>query len=526
MNKRIIGLLVALSLSTTLWAQDESDALRYSFLTDGGTARAQAVGGAMGSVGGDISSMTVNPAGIGFFKTNDFSITPALNNVNNSASYYDNMETNSKSDLYLQEIGAVFASDKRSAGSGKWENISFAIGENRLANFNSNLYYQGTINNPKDYSSYSDNYLITLANANETSVQNAETNYPFGVSESVNAGLIGPIENTNGTVTGWNSLPSQIIADGYPLLQSNLINTKGGLNEVSLAIAGNYSDKFYIGAALNIPSIKYTRDETFTETNTQDNSSPLNNYNVYNYLNTTGVGINGKFGIIYKPVPSFRLGLAYHTPTYYSMHDTYFTTVTTDTKDEGILSSTTADVTGGYDGDYTYNLTTPMRFVASATYIFGEGAKNRNDKLKGFLTADCEMVNYGNARYKFDQSNESDVQQQNAINSSIGNLYTNASNIRVGGELKFNVWSVRAGIADYGDPYKNNSVNANRMLYSGGVGLRQGGVYLALTYVYSVQNDFNQPYYVMANSLNVPSPEVATFTQTQSNFIFTFGFKF
>ena len=43
-----------------------------------GTARNQAIGGAMGSLGGDATAALVNPAGLAFFKTSDFVITPGL----------------------------------------------------------------------------------------------------------------------------------------------------------------------------------------------------------------------------------------------------------------------------------------------------------------------------------------------------------------------------------------------------------------------------------------------------------------
>ena len=67
-------------------AQIPEDAIRYSWLTQSGNARTIGIGGAIGSLGGDISSNFVNPAGIGFYKTGEFSFSPtfSLNNLKTS----------------------------------------------------------------------------------------------------------------------------------------------------------------------------------------------------------------------------------------------------------------------------------------------------------------------------------------------------------------------------------------------------------------------------------------------------------
>ena len=68
--KKLI-LLPALFISGFIYAQIPEDVLRYSFFPQNGTARNQAIGGAMGSLGGDISAIFVNPAGLGNYKTGE-----------------------------------------------------------------------------------------------------------------------------------------------------------------------------------------------------------------------------------------------------------------------------------------------------------------------------------------------------------------------------------------------------------------------------------------------------------------------
>ena len=48
------------------------DVLRYSYYPQRGSARSMAIGGAMGSLGGDINALYVNPAGLGLYKTREF----------------------------------------------------------------------------------------------------------------------------------------------------------------------------------------------------------------------------------------------------------------------------------------------------------------------------------------------------------------------------------------------------------------------------------------------------------------------
>ena len=77
--KNII-LLIFVSFSINIHAQTISDALRYSNLEVGGTARTVGVGGGIGALGADYSVLSTNPAGIAAFRTNEFVITPGVYN--------------------------------------------------------------------------------------------------------------------------------------------------------------------------------------------------------------------------------------------------------------------------------------------------------------------------------------------------------------------------------------------------------------------------------------------------------------
>ncbi|MFM8711689.1 MAG: hypothetical protein ACKOC7_10465, partial [Sphingomonadales bacterium] len=68
-------------------AQEPDDALRYAWTQPNGTARQQAIGGAMASLGGDLAALFVNPAGLGFYKTGDLVLSPAYQRLRNKSTY-------------------------------------------------------------------------------------------------------------------------------------------------------------------------------------------------------------------------------------------------------------------------------------------------------------------------------------------------------------------------------------------------------------------------------------------------------
>lgn len=522
--KKLFALLIGVLLFQISYGQDESDALRYSYLTPGGTARMQAIGNASVSLGGDAGTMGLNPAGIGLFKTNDLSITPGFRLINNQSEYMDNTASDTKSNLFLQQLGLIFASNKRQGSNTNWQNVTFGVGLNRLANFNQNIYYQGNNNQ----TSYADNYLITLdqdnLTDNQSDLNNIAQNYPFGLSQAYLTGLLGPVYD-NGVFAGWNTLPGQILDGGKNITQSNAIHSKGGLNEFTIAVAGNYADKFYLGLSLNVPSINFNRTKSFRETNMEDKDSPLKYYDVTDKLNTDGVGFNGKLGVIYAINHKVRIGASFHSPTIFSMHDTYTTTLMTSTKDQGDAQSTTTDITDGYPGDYDYSLTTPWRMMGGISVVFG--ASENVKQQHGFVSLDYEYVNYAAARFHFNSDNATpaDKDFESSLNNSISSIYKGTSNIRLGGEMKFNILAVRAGINWMGSPYSDEDIKGDQFRYSAGIGIRNRGIYADLTYVYSTGNNINQPYYIKENEWDLQSPPAATIKSNASNIVLTFGLK-
>src|SRR6266487_2894623 len=108
MNTKIF-IAVCLCVLTKAYAQEPADALRYSFITQSGSARNQAIGGAGASLGGEFSTLFMNPAGLGFYKTNEFVFSGAYNLQKFKSTYKGELSSLSKNNFNAQASGILFS---------------------------------------------------------------------------------------------------------------------------------------------------------------------------------------------------------------------------------------------------------------------------------------------------------------------------------------------------------------------------------------------------------------------------------
>ena len=508
--KTFILIAITSIIVTNIYAQEPADALRYSWLTQNGTARNQAIGGASASLGGEFSTLFVNPAGLGFYKTDELVLTPAFNMQKNKSTYKTNLSNTSLNKFNFGASGLLFSFDNNQTN--KIRNVTIAFGVNRLADYNSNIYYKGTNNK----TSYSEKYLEELINNNVTDPNRAAQDYPNGASLAFNTYLIDTIRGAGGAVSGYRSLANP--ATG--LNQENTINSSGGLTDLALGGAVNVRDKLFFGATISVPLLNYNRDSHFKESDaTANTTNNFNYFQVNETLQTKGFGVNAKLGVIYKPVEYVRLGLALHTPTFYVLTDNYTTEVITDLEGyggAGIKKQSSLDFNNNQPGELKYDLTTPWKIIASASYVFRE--VENVQRQRAFITADIEYVDYKSMSFTAADNNDDTKNYFAALNKTIDEQYKGALNFRVGGELKFNTIMLRLGGAYYSNPYKNET--ADRIKLSGGLGYRDKGIFIDLTYVYAMNNDTHYPY-----RLQDKSNDPASIKNNVGGIVATIGFK-
>lgn len=491
-------------------AQEPADVLRYSWLHTTGTARALGVGGAVTALGGDLTSNFVNPAGLGVYKSGELALSPNLNFMQNNSSYLGSSQLSSNSNLNLGLTGFAFSTP--GSGYGNIQNMTYSVAINKTANFNNYIAYRGK----NLQSSYSEKYLEELINSNATDPNKAVTDFPYGPSLAINTYLIEPVLDNNGNATSYYSLATP----SSGVLQDQNITTKGGITTLSFAGAANMSDVFMLGAAVGIDFLNYQRDQIFTESDaTTDLTNNFKYFSVAENLSTKGTGFNLKLGMIVKPDPSLRLGVAFHTPTIYSLKDIYSSTVTTDLEGYagGVLTQSTQDLIG-QSGEFNYSFANPWRVMGGISYLIG--AVSDVSKQKGFLTADIEYLNYTNNNFSDVNMIAGNYYQK--LNNVIKEIYRSAVNLKVGAELKFNTLAVRGGLGFYGNPYNTVSgLSGSKTNISGGVGYRNKGVFIDFTYLHQILKDGFYPYMLEQNNF-----EAVSMRNNYGNVIITMGFKF
>ena len=503
-----------------LIAQLPEDALRYGYPLAGGTARNQAIGGAGGSLGGDITAANINPAGIGLYKNTEIVLSPGFNFINNKFNYRGTANKGKDNAFNYGTSGVVFG-HVRNGNMGR--SMAFSISVNQLANYNNHIEYQGV----NKISSWSEQYVEQLANAQAT-VGQAEQNYIFGSSLAYWTFLVDTLSDAQGNVVGYRSqapVPGSESGTGG-VTQHNIVDTRGGAHEISLAFGNNIDDRLHLGASLNFPVYSFTKDQTYREDDvTTDNLNGFGFFEYKEHYSTIGVGVNAKLGVIFRPIERLRLGFAIHTPTFASMTDKISSSITANTenyttvpqpitkKSDDLRENSTA-------GEYDYEIQTPFRLIASGAWVLNEVSDVK--KQKGFITADVEFVNYRGTRYSASGTNSStdDFTYYNDLNDVIKQRYKGALNVKLGGEVKFNTIMARAGFGYMGSPYKDKQLAGRRILLSGGLGYRNKGFFVDLTYVHAFIKQSEVPYYLS----DKPNP-IADGKNSRGNVVLTFGIK-
>lgn len=508
---KIYLLSLTLMLTIVASAQNPDYPLRTAWFTQNGSARNIATGGVMGSLGGEITANHVNPAGIGLFKTNEFVLSPGFLLNNNKFKYRGSDTLNNKNNFGYGASGIILSSgvNKKS----KWTSSALALSVNQLASYNNRIQFKGFNN----MSSFSEQYLEELTR-DLADTNAALSNYIFGSSLAFRTFLVDTANNASGNFIGYQSLVP--ISTGVN--QSYDATTRGGYHEIALGVAGNMEDKMYIGGSLTIPVISYSRDLVYRETDaSNDPNNQFSSFEFRENFTSQGLGIGAKIGTIYKPKEHWRIGFAFHTPQYITFKDRVRASMTANTESyAGIRSENSDNLNSGNPGNSNYNLVTPWRAIVSASYVFREIKDTR--RQRAFISADLEYVNYRGSRFSAeDKTDQALVNYYDLLNDVIKDTYKGNINFRIGGELKFHTVMFRLGGAFYGSPYAEEELKANRVLATGGIGYRDNGIFIDLSYAHAFNRDVQFAY-----RLNDKPNTFAEQRGSRGSVMLTFGFKF
>lgn len=478
-------IIVIMGLFGLASAQGDYEALTFSQFDYWGTARFVGAGGAFGATGGDFSALSTNPASIGLFKRYETTFTPMQLNFGYTDTWYNGDKSSAQKFKYVvPQAGIVMARDiNRDNGWKKWQ---FGFGYNRITDFNQTFRANTQINS-------------TIGDA---MAEHANGTYFGNLSGDASLAWYGfLIDTLPGDQSHYRGFYS-----GYDVNQSALVVRSGAIDEMQLSIGGNYSDKLYIGATLAFPFLNFRENTTYKESPAEaDDIANINSYTLYSSQRNSGTGVNLKIGVIYQPADFVRLGVAFHTPTYYWRIRDYFSRELV-TKFTRPLDNGASQLDYNYENSNTFTLTTPLKFNVDASFLIAKRA---------FIAAEYEFQNYGMATLYADNYDYI------AENEAVKTKYGISHNLRVGAEVNITQgFALRAGYRLRTSPYKlsDSPYNNTAHFISAGLGFRGKVMFFDLAYVLRMCKDS----YWLYDTYGTP----CNYAAKSHNVVATIGCKF
>ncbi len=495
--KHLIIISVLISFLSQAKAQTIADAYLLSNQKVNGTARASAMGNALGAVGGDFTSLSINPAGIGIFRSSELEFTPTIKSNSSDLTLMGNTYNDSKFQVKLNNIGFTGVVPINNENSGI-VSFNYGIGYNNLLDFNQNFYAR---NNNSSLSfldnivSYANSEALSNAYLNQNISQVEYRDWPAKLAWD--SFLINPTLDDEGNEIDGSY--ASLLYENEKVNQRKSYSRSGGIDEFVLSGGMNFNHKFYLGATVGFQNVDLRQVAEYTET------FGNNFYTFGEDYSLEGTGYNFKFGAIFKPTNCFRLGLALHTPTYYVLKEEKQIYIDAELQDHQ-----------GSDGfnNYEYNLYSPWKAVFSGAYVFGK---------KGLISIDAEYLDYSTMKYRRSSGSNEDLSD---VNTEISNGFDNALNIRIGAEYKVTPqFSLRGGYEMYPNAQKEPAQISyeplavdNSSVYSLGFGYSSKKFFTDVAFR-NTTNKF---------TLNEVQPNLQSMELKNSNskIMFTVGFRF
>lgn len=553
-----------IALPGFIFAQSAIDAYRLSQPDLKGTARFMGMAGAFTALGGDLSTLSQNPGGIGVYRNSDVGFTLDLDCQSSTSRVpgQNNKFTIDQTKFLLNNIGFVWT---MRLPSSTCPNINFGFTYNKSTSFNRQ--YSGSIG--------LDNSLSNLIAANAT-------------SKGIKADYLLP---SNGYDPYWDSDYNWLPILAY---QSYLINSvsdnsyigqwgpetygtgyfdvyeSGAVDSYNIALGGNIADIVFWGMDFDVTHMNYNLYTVWQEN--LDNAQMPNadwvlhhqqsDWALENLYSCKGTGFNYKLGFIVKPIQELRLGFSFATPTWYNLTENYSAAVSyqNGTKPE-VDNETEFYAPSAYDD---FSLRTPWKInVGLAGVLFN----------RLIVSADYEWNNYGKMKYSeptyyndpwtdnpWAPFYSADIVTRSGhilspeydpyaeSNSKIREYYKSTNTIRLGAEFRVtNRFSVRAGYSYVTSPASsylkksedrvvtagtlpNYRVDNSTNYITCGLGYNYKGLYIDAAYVYKHMDSEFHAYSALPGTKEnpqsrIPSPK-SSLSLNNSQIVLSAGYKF
>lgn len=547
-TNRILLLMASASLlPVSLAAQSAIDAYNLSQNELRGTARFMSMAGAFTALGGDLSTLNQNPAGIGVYRGSDIGFTLDINMMNAKTSAIGAPYAKSQTHADVNNFGYV---GTYNIGGSTAATFSWGASYSRLGSFRRS--YQG--GNMAMQTSLS-NYITTLTDG--TSVDDLKFSDRFNPYQNwsqdapnwlsilaYNSGMISPVvaldaNNDPYETSSYDGL-WQYPVNGQPQITPTTgsaafkVNEEGYIDEYAIDFGGSVANVFYWGIGLGITDLSFTQNAYYSEDLSHANV-PANSdmgvvegngyFSLGNWKHISGTGVNAKFGIILKPVNELRIGLAVHTPTYWSVTTNY----QGDTNfgySSGVKGSEYTD-----EAAYDWKLNSPWKLQAGIAGVIGG---------RGILSVDYEYQGFNSMKTKNSHGDDYDY-----FNDDISAYFKSTNTIRIGGEYRVTPqFSVRAGYAHQTSAVKDEAADNSLEIYTSGtnpaytfdsdtqyitcgLGYRISGFYIDAAYVHKHRTSTYHAFtpFKDYDGYWYDGPQ-AKVTDNNSQLVFTVGYKF
>lgn len=429
-------------------AQGEMDAYKMSSSELTGTARSVAMGGAFGALGGDISGIAVNPAGIGVYKSSEAVTT--LNFQNTGIENTDAILGKFKKNKFKVDFNNLAFVSTIALNSDEVPLLNVGFSYNRIKSFDRKYRTIGAdMNNSiTDFMAYKAN----RGKYTEAELEDSKSNYPWDYDwlavQGYNSYLLLKEEGR----TDYKSRIPKSYETGTDLY----VREKGSISSYDFNIGTTISDMLSIGLTLSVTDVDYKIYSSYIEDYYDRNNEGkwVAGLEQANHIKTDGTGWQVGVGLIFKPIHEIRIGAAYHSPTWYDMTDHYISDIFHDLKNiPGMPASyNNREPVESPEGEYDYKMHTPDRWTFSVAGVIGSTA---------IISVDYELTNYKNMRLKDTRWGYSDI-ANSGTNDFIKQDFRMASTIRAGIEFKpTQQFSIRAGYAFMQSPLQKD-FKANR----------------------------------------------------------------
>jgi len=468
-------------LQTQAQEFNPTDAIRIGTQQVNGSARYNALNGAFGALGGDVSALQSNPAGSALFNYNNFSFSGNIQIQKNNSIFNGAAGTAKESDFNLSNFGAVFVIDSKDQEQAL-KKVTIGLTYNTNARFNDRSFSKGLSNQSVtqyflDHANYGNNgtpipleYVQTMDGESITDLYDYLNTIQNGFSAQqamlgYQGYLINDTDVDNYVLNG----------TGTAFYQENETFVSGFNNQLTGNVGFDINKKLYLGANLNVHFVDYLTTTSIYEENRSATTEGYQKLLFNNQTYTYGSGFSFNIGGIYKATEALRIGASYQSPTWMRLQDEFSQNLQTAVITNGAREN--YDINPNLVTLYNkYSVKNPGTMTGSLAYVFGS---------KGLLSFDYIRKDYSSTSYS----------ATGADYSSVNNYYKNnlqaTNEFRVGGEYRLDRVSLRAGYRYADSPYKNTKTIGALTSYSGGIGYSFGASRIDLGYQFW-QQDYEQ----------------------------------